>query len=220
MTDPIVAVLPFALGAMISPFVLTVQALILISPTHPKARGWFYTLGCAAFTMLYIVVVYLGFRQLPVGQGTPSPVLRGVELALAIVFIVLAIRTYIRKKPAGSEHQSRVKQMVTDAKSPAFFVVGLAVMAVDLSSLLIIIPGVRVVQETQAAFALQVIALLVVLFFTLLPALVPVGLATLFGRKADAFLQRLNHWVNAHTKLISAGICLILAAFLLWGALK
>ena len=35
MTDPIVAVLPFALGAMISPFVLTVQALILTGVMIP-----------------------------------------------------------------------------------------------------------------------------------------------------------------------------------------
>ena len=219
MTDPIVAVLPFALGAMISPFVLTVQALILIGPHQPKARGWFYTLGCTAFTLLYVVVVYLGFSRLPVGQDKPSLILRGVELALAFVFVVLAIRTYVHKKPPGEEHRSRVRQMVADAKPPAFFVVGLAVMATDLSSLIIIIPGVRVVQETEAAFALQVVALAVLLLFTLLPALLPVGLATIFGRKADAFLLSLNHWVNAHTKLITAAICLILAAFLLWGAL-
>ena len=218
MTDPIVAVLPFALGAMISPFVLTVQALILIGGVQPKARGWFYALGCTAFTLLYIVVVYVGFSRLPAGQSRPSPVLQGVELALAILFVVLAIRTYVHKKPPGDAHQSRVRHMVADAKPYTFFIVGLAVMATDLSSLIIIIPGVRVVQETEAAFSLQVIALLVVLLLTLLPALLPVGLATAFGHRADAFLLRLNHWVTAHTKLITAGICLMLAAFLLYGA--
>ena len=218
MTNPIVAVLPFALGAMISPFVLTVQALILIGGVQPKARGWFYTLGCAAFTLLFIVGVYAGFSRLPTGQSHPSPVLRGVELALAIIFVVLAIRTYVHKKPPGDEHQSRVQQMVANAKPRTFFLVGLAVMATDLSSLIIIIPGVRVVQETQAAFSLQVTALLLVLLLTLMPALLPVGLATAFGHRADAFLLRLNHWVTAHMKLITAGICLLLAAFLLYGA--
>ena len=220
MTSPITAVLPFALGAMISPFVLTVQALILVGGVQPKARGWFYTLGCAAFTTLFIVCVYAGFSRLPPGPSHPSPVLQGVELALAILFIVLAIRTYVHKKPPGDEHQSRVRQMVANAKPRMFFVVGLGVMATDLSSLIIIIPGVRVVQETEAAVSLQVTALLLVLLLTLIPALAPVGLATLFGHRSDAILSRLNHWVTAHTKAITAGICLMLAAFLLYGALS
>ena len=204
---------------MISPFVLTVQALILIGGVQPKIRGWFYALGCTAFTMIYIVVVYLVFAKLPI-NSKPSPFLQGAEIALAILLVILAIRSYVHKKPPGDEHQSRVRQMVASAKPWAFFLVGLAVMATDLSSLIIIIPGVRVVQETQAAATMQLIALLIALLLTLMPALLPVALATVFGKKADAFLLKLNHWVTKHTKLITAAICLILAVFLFYGALK
>lgn len=219
MENPIVAVLPFAVGAMISPFVLTVQAFILIGAVQPKVRGWFFTLGCAAFLMVYVVAVYIGFSRLPI-SGHPSPYLQGAEIALAILLVVLAIRTYVHKKPPGEEHKGRLQQVIAHAKPWSFFLVGLGVMATDLSSLIIIIPGVRVVQETQASMTLQVAALLVVLLLTLVPALVPVGLATIFGHRADEFLVRLNHWVNAHTKLITAAICLILAAFLFYGAVK
>lgn len=219
MNSPIVAVLPYAVGAMISPFVLTVQALILIGGVQPKVRGWCYALGCTAFTIIYIVAVYLVFAKLPV-NSKPSPFLQGAEIALAIILVVLAIRSYVHKKPPGDAHQSRVRQMAASAKPWAFFLVGLAVMATDLSSLIIIIPGVRVVQETEATATMQLIALLIVLLLTLMPALLPVTLATVFGKKADTFLLELNHWVTKHTKLITAAICLILAVFLFYGALK
>ena len=220
MSNPIITILPYAVGAMISPFVLTVQALILASGIQPKLRGWIYVVGCTAFTLVFIVAVCAGLSRLGVSQSKPSPVLQGIEISLAILLLVVAVRVLTHKKRPGEEHETRVQHMVKTAKPWSFFVVGLAVMATDLSSLIIIIPGVRAVQETQGAFALQVVALVVILVFTLMPALLPVGLATAFGRHADRFLVWLNDFVTKHSRLITAVICVLLAVFLLVGALR
>ena len=220
MSNPIITVLPYAVGAMISPFVLTVQALILASGIRPKLRGWIYVLGCTAFTMVFIVAVYAGLSRLDVSQSKPSPVLQGIEISLGILLLVLAVRVLTHKKRPGEEHESRVEHMMKTAKPWSFFLVGLAVMATDLSSLIIIIPGVRAVQETQGAFALQVVAMVIVLLLTLMPALLPVGLATVFGKRADRFLIALNRFVTNNSRFITAGICLILAVFLIVGALR
>ena len=220
MSDPVITVLPYAVGAMISPFVLTVQALILASGIKPKLRGWIFVLGCAAFASAFIAAVYAGLSRLSVPPSKPSPVMQGIEISLGILFLVLAARVYLHKKRPGEEHETRVHHMLATAKPWAFFVVGLAVMATDLSSLIIIIPGVRAIQETQGAIALQVIALAIILLLTLMPALLPVGLATVFGRRADRFLAWLNHYVTKNSKIITAGICVILAGFLLVGAFR
>ena len=219
VSNPIVAVLPYAVGAMISPFVLTVQALILASGIQPKLRGWIYVLGCTAFTMLFIVAVYAGLSRLGIGNSKPSPVMQGIEISLGILLLVLAVRVLVHKKRPGDEHETRVQHLVKNAKPWSFFIVGLGVMATDLSSLIIIIPGVRAVQETQGAFALQVGAMVIILLFTLMPALLPVALATAFGRRADHFLISLNHFVTNNSRFITAGICVILAIFLFVGAL-
>ena len=220
MSNPIITVLPYAVGAMISPFVLTVQALILASGIQPKLRGWVYVLGCMAFTLTFIVAVYAGLSRLSVAQSKPSPVLQGIEVSLGILLLVLAVRVFTHKKRLGDEHESRVQQMIKTAKPWSFFVVGLAVMATNLSSLIIIIPGVRAVQETQAAFPLQVVAILIILLCTLMPALLPVGLATVFGTHADTLLAWLNHFVAKNTRIITAAICVLLAVFLFVGALR
>jgi hypothetical protein len=220
VSNPIFTVLPYAVGAMISPFVLTVQALILASGIQPKLRGWVYVLGCTAFTLTFIVAVYTGLSRLSVSQSKPSPVLQGIEVSLGILLLVVAFRVLTHKKRPGDEHESRVQQMIKTAKPWSFFVVGLAVMATNLSSLIIIIPGVRAAQESQAAFPLQVVAMLLILLFTLMPALLPVGLATAFGTHADSLLAWLNHFVTKNSGIITAAICVLLAVFLFVGALR
>lgn len=219
MSSPIVTVLPYAAGAMISPFVLTVQALILASGIQPKLRGWLYVLGCTAFTLTFIVAVYVGLSRLAVSPEKPSPVQQGIEISLALLLLVVAVRILTHKKHPGEDHETRVQHMVQTARPWSFFLVGLAVMATDLSSLIIIIPGVRAVQETQGAFSLQVVAMLIMLIFTLMPGLLPVALATAFGSHADHFLVSLNHFVTKNSRLITVGICVLLAVFLLVGAL-
>lgn len=220
MSNPIITVLPFAVGAMISPFVLTVQALILASGIQPKLRGWLYTLGCTAFTIVFIVAVYAGLSRVATGNTTPSPVLRAIEITIGILLLVLTVRVLMHKHRPGNDHETRVQHMVQTAKPWSFFIVGLAVMATDLSSLIILVPGVRAVQETQAAFSLQAIALVIALVFTLMPALLPVALATAFGQRADHFLISLNRFVTNNSRFLTAGICVILAIFLFVGALR
>ncbi|MBM3688186.1 MAG: hypothetical protein FJW80_00760 [Actinobacteria bacterium] len=220
MSNPIITMLPFAVGAMISPFVLIVQALILASGIQPKLRGWLYTLGCTAFTIVFIVAVYAGLSRVAPGNTAPSPVLRAIEITIGILLLVLTVRVLLDKHRPRNDHETRMQHMVQTAKPRSFFIVGLAVMATDLSSLIILVPGVRAVQETQAAFALQAIALIIALVFTLMPALLPVALATLFGRRADHFLKALNHFVTKNSRFITAGICVLLAVLLFVGALR
>lgn len=220
MGNPILAVLPYAMGAAISPFVLTVQVLILSSSRQPRLRGWMYTLGGAAFVAIFIIALTAGMRNVTLKDASQSPVMRIVEVSLALLLIALAIRTYLRKSTPGDKSAGRVAEVMQTGKPWVFFLIGLGVMASNLSSLIIIIPGVHEVQTSAAGFPLDVLALLLLAFFTLLPCLIPVGLVTVLGHRADGFLAALNDFVTKNNRLITAIIALVLAAYLLYDAFK
>ena len=219
MTSPLVVVLPYALGAAVSPFLLTVEVLILASGKQPKLRAWLYCLGAAIVTAGFITVIALGMRSLHDGSS-PGIVHRSIEFTLGVVLLLLAIRTYFHKAKPGDEHEDRVQRIIQDGKPWAFFVIGVLAMITNLSSLVIIIPGVRAVQDTDTALTLRVAAFAILTVVTLLPAVVPVALVTVLGSRADGILRALNTFVTKHNKIITVAICAVVAVVLIVNALK
>lgn len=219
MSNAIVTVLPYAIGAAISPLLLTLQALILSGGVKPRLHGWLYTAGAAVVAAVFIVLCATVLSSLDSGGGSPSDVERGIHITGSLLLLVLAVRQFLPPKTPGEHHQNRIAGEIKDGKDWFFLAAGAVAMITNISSLIIIIPGVRHVTEAGSDTATTVAALLVLLLFTTLPALIPVGLATVFGKRADGVLSWMNAFVTKHSRTITAVICLALSAYLGYTAL-
>lgn len=213
-------VLPYALGAMVSPVLLTVEVLILASGTKPKLRAWVYAAGVAIIALVLLVLFATLLRTLSTGSGGPSGMERGIEITGAIVLALLAVRSFLPKQAAEHQHPSKIQDWTSSEHLRGFFIAGMVLMATNLSTIVMMIPGVHHVQEGNFAIGPTLFAYGVLLVFVMIPALFPVGLVSIFGHRSDAVLTRVNGFVSRNSRKITGVICALLAIYLSIGAFR
>lgn len=206
-------VLPFALGAAISPLLLMVATLALASPPKAKAKAWAMVAGAGVALAAYTALFLVAGSKLP--KHRAPNVADGITfLAFALLLVLLATRQ-LRRRRVGEQGPGLMAKL-GQAKPRAFARAGLLAMAANFSSLALYLPGLRMVQRSHAASATQAAAVGLLFALTMAPCLFPVLAASLLGRRADAPLARVNRLVGDHAGDISITIELIFAVLLTW----
>ena len=101
MSSLFVEVLPFALGAAVSPGVLTLELLILTGKTQPKLRAWLYLLGAVAVLVAFSFLA-LSIPRSPSASGAPPDYWSiGVKAVLALGLLALGLRQLHRRRLWG-----------------------------------------------------------------------------------------------------------------------
>jgi Sap, sulfolipid-1-addressing protein len=221
MASLYVEVLPLALGAAVSPGVLTLELLILSGKVQPKLRAWLYLTGAALVLVAFSFLALTVLRNVSEATGgPPNPWSIGVKSVIALGLLALGLRQLHPKKTLGEVHQSRVKGRLQTAKAPAFVVVGIVAMLSNFSTLVLYIPAMHVINLSDDPVSTKVTAGLMLLIITITPILLPVLAVTVVGHRSDALLARVNGFTGRHSRQINAGICLAFAALLAYSAVK
>lgn len=218
MTAAIAAILPYAVGAAVSPLLLTIQIVILAGGVHPKRRAWLYTAGAAVVAAVIIALLATLFQGVTPSASGPSDFQRGVEITAAVILCVLALRSFLPVHASADDKPGKLQEWVQHASSGKFFFIGMIMMATNASSIIMLVPGIHAVEVMRPGLAPAIVALSIALVLVMLPALIPVGLVTLLGSRSNAFLQRLNEFATKHSRTITGCLCIMIAAFLLVGA--
>ncbi|MEI6374050.1 MAG: GAP family protein [Actinomycetes bacterium] len=216
-------VLPLALGAMVSPTLLTLQVLVLSSPVKPKLKAWALTLGAALTLILYAVLGVTVLKS--VGNGESSNTEHSwtyivIRVVCGILLLLLGLRALRGKPTAGENHQSKVKTKLASAGPLFYLPVGLVGMLTDVSSLILFLPALHDITRSSADTAAKALVFGFLYLMVMLPLLLPVLLVTVMGSKADGMLASLNRFVSANSRRINAGICFLFAAYLLWSGVS
>ncbi len=215
MDGLLLKILPLALGAAISPMLLTVQIFILAGKRSPVLRSWAYT--CGALLSL-IAVTFIGaslFTFLHRHTG-PNDVGGVIKTVAALLLLLLAVRAWRNKGGSARALQRRLDR----APTWEFLIVGVLAMILNFSSIVLFLPAVHEISHASVDPANKLTAYAVLVGITLLPALAPALLATLLGPKSDTILGKLNAFVTAHGNQINAAICLFFTVYLAIGAYK
>jgi hypothetical protein len=216
-----VDVLPLALGAAVSPGVLTLELLILSGKVQPKLRAWLHLLGAVMVLVAFSLLALTVLRNVSESTGgPPNPWSITVKAVLALGLLGLGLRQLHPMKTLGEAHQSRVKDRLQSAKAPVFVVVGMIAMLSNFSTLVLYIPAMHVINVSDDAAAVKVTAGIMLLLITITPLLLPVLAVTVVGHRSDALLARVNGFATRHSRQINAGICLVFAALLAYSAVK
>lgn len=221
MSGLVLSILPFALGAAVSPTLFTVEFMILAGKVKAKARTWLFVLGAMA-TLLAFVLLCLSVLRNVAASGTtpPSPWSIGLKLVLALVLLYLGFRQLHHRKTASEQHASKVRQRLQTAKLPFFLGVGIVTMALNASTLVLYIPAMHIVVHSDAGTTAQVTAVVVMYLITVVPFVLPVLAVSIVGHRSDALLARLNTWTTSHSRQINAFIAFLFAAILAYSGIK
>ncbi len=215
MGSLVVAVLPLALGAAVSPTLLAMQLLVLTGTSHRLSRAWAMTLGAAlvlgAFSVLCVTALQ---RVRPHHSGHKSATDAAVLLVSGGLLALLALRSLNRRPTVGEKQPSRITARLGSASAGWFVGVGALGMVVNFSTLLLVLPAVHEITHSTAATGAKVVVFAVLYVIVLLPVLAPVLLVTVLGSGADRTLEATHDWVGAHTRTIGIVIEVVFACYL------
>ena len=219
MSELFTSVLPLAVGAMISPTLLTLQVLVLSSPNKPRIKAWALTLG-AALTLAGFALVGATLLNQVSGKSS-SPTEHSwtyiiVRIVCGALLLLLGLRQLRGTPTPGEQHQSRVSKRLASASPAWFLLVGIIGMITDVSSLVLFLPALHDIVQSTADGAAKALVFGFLYFMVMVPLFIPVLLVTALGHKADGMLAALNRFVTANSRRINAGICFVFAAYLLW----
>lgn len=220
MSGLLLSVLPFALGAAVSPTLLTLELLILTGRTHRKSRAWMFAIGASVTIFAFGLFAATVFRSAGEPSTAPNPWSIGIKSVAALVLLLLGIRQLRRAKTAGEKHHSRVADRMQTAKAPFFLGIGVVGMLLNFSTLVLYLPAVHLIVHSGEPTTDRWVAGLVLWLVTITPIVVPVLAVTIVGHRSDALLGRLNAWTSAHSRQINAGICFLFTALLGYSAVK
>jgi hypothetical protein len=215
MGSLLVAVLPLALGAAVSPTLLAMQLLVLTGTTHRLGRAWALALGAALVLGAFAVVCVTALQRVrPRHAHHTSATDAAVLLASGALLGLLALRSLVRRPTLGERQPSRIAQRLSTASTGWYVWVGAFGMVVNFSTLLLVLPAVHEITHSAAATGTKVAVFVILYVIVLLPVLVPVVLVTVLGSGADRALDATHAWISAHTRTIGVVIEVGFAVYL------
>ncbi len=215
MGSLLVAVLPLALGAAVSPTLLAVQLLVLTGTTDRLARAWALALGAALVLGAFCVLCVTALQRVRPHHGTHTSVPDAVVLLGSGALLgLLALRSLLRHPTVGERQPSRIAERLGTAPTGWFVGVGALGMVVNFSTLLLVLPAVHEITHSTAAFPTKAVVFAVLYVIVLLPVLVPVALVAVLGAGADPALEATHRWVGAHSRTIGTVIEAVFAVYL------
>lgn len=215
MAALLASVLPLAIGAAISPTLVALQLLVLTGATKPVARAWAVALGSAlvlaAFSLLGLTVLN---HLHPAEHGHHS--LRGalIMFVAAGLLVALAVRSMVRRPTSAEQQTSRTAERLATAPTSWFVGVGALGMVVNFSTLLLFLPALHEITRSPVGLTGRSVVFSLLFVIALLPVLLPVGLVTVLGHRADPALAATHRVVNRHTRQIGVVIEVAFAIYL------
>jgi len=220
MGQLLVAVLPLALGAAVSPTLMALQLLVLSGPTHRLARAWSLTLGAALVLGAFSVLCFTALDHLRPHHAHKSATDAAVLLGSGVLLAALAVRSRLKKPTTGENHSDRTAGRLATAGTPWFIGVGALGMVVNFSTLLLVLPAVHEIAHSSAGTTAKAVVFGVLYVIVLLPVLIPVLGATILGRRADPALDATHRWVARNARTVATVIEGVFAVYLVVKGIK
>ncbi len=206
--------IPLGFGAAVSPVLLVFVVLLLSSTDRPRARAAAFAAGATAVLVALAVVILRTVHHVTAankGTGTQGG---AVDFALGILlaaFAVGKIVEYLRRRsssvantpaPGGDADPPAPKRARGGVAAAALE--GVALMATNLTTLALYVAALKDVAVSSVATAGRVVTVAVLTAITMIPVLVPCGIAVALPRASDRLLGALNRFVTRNRDLIMA----------------
>jgi hypothetical protein len=187
-------VIPLGLAAAITPTLLGLQLLVIGEATWLRRAIVVVVANALAF-LLVMSIVTAGFAQLPdSGQGR-SPGLDKLWFACGLILLVMSVYFLMPHRDLQAKAQEMVEVRVARASSWLFFGLAFYMSISDLSSFLVLLPGLYDVTAARADLWVKAIALAVLFLLSLLATAGPLILRLVLGSRAAPAFARAYDWV-------------------------
>ena len=216
MNQLLAVVIPLSLGAAVSPTGLAVVILTLSGKVAPRARAWAEVAGVVI--ALTVVTALLAVFARAILSFKPNPTVMGTtDVVAGLLLLGLAVHTVLRRKDGeGGRRKKRAPGDKAGAALGAYFLVGLALLVTDVTSLVLYFPALKDIALAEGVSPEAKLAVAAIPYFAVIaPMLVPTVMASLAPDLTDRALKPFGEWVDGHSKMIGLVVELVFGVFLL-----
>lgn len=212
MNELFAKTIPLALGAMVSPTMLTAVILVLTGKVSPRARSWaFVAGGSLALLAFTLAVPWIASAMHSVSREA----IAWADVILGVLLLAVAVRkVLLRNRP---EKSRAPKHPAT--KSPHLLEYGgfgAIVVATDASSLVLYIAIMKEAVNPGPPVDARLAAVAIGFLAVMIPALVPAIIASVAPAQTDKLLVPLGAWAKKHSAAITVVICVAFGGYLLF----
>jgi len=209
-------VIPLALGAAVSPALLTVAVLTISSPRRGLARGFALALGVlAAITVLTALGLTILSHTTSHPSATKSAVSDAIDVTVGLVLLALALKGLLdrsKAQPAGdpADDSSRAPMGLI-----ATFGAGAALMVSNVTSIILYIPAMKEIAKSDVSDAGKAVTTVIVMLITALPVLLPLAVRLVAPQSSQRWLASLNEFISRHHHTLIVGVEIVFGTYLL-----
>lgn len=190
------SILPFVIGAAISPTVLLVTILVLSSRQRAMAKACCFALG--AFITITIIGGFILVIHVPTTANTdPTIIDQIVHTVIGIALFVFAFRIY-KKGKNKLESNKNVTKTNKSQKLIDYFGLGITMMLINVTTIMMYVPVSTTLSSDKVGYLVGIWVLLAMVLTSMLPILVPIAIILAMGKNSQKALNRMSTFMTHH----------------------
>ena len=195
-----IEIIPFALAAAISPLIFTVALLVASQKNNSFLKSMLFLLGAfVSISAIGSAIFIFLSRVSPARQPTREDAV--IDLLIGILLIGFAIFQMLSKKT-----KNKASNNLSGYKALAM---GVIFMALNTSTIIMFLPAAHV--ASYYSYGVKIELLAVMIFFALLPVLIPPAMLVLI--KSKTRIDSIKNIVNTKGQYIVAAVFGLLGIF-------
>jgi hypothetical protein len=201
-----IKIFPFIFGAAISPVLLVTVLYILSRPTQPIKKVLVFLLA-STVTISIITAVIFYSTQIRPGPAPRNDLIPHTIIGFLLLFLALDI---YKKGPSKKKAKESSRRGLL-----GFFGIGVVLMITNFTTIAMIFEVALDLRQLQIFGAQKLIYLLVTVFFSILPILLPLIILLLAGKNSEKILDKLSGFMQKYAHIVTSVFFAILGAYVL-----
>jgi hypothetical protein len=209
--------LPIAIGIALSPLPIVAVILMLFTP-RARTNGFAFLAGWSGGLLVVggALLWLAGATDAASDEGAESTLSGVVKLALGILLLLLAVRSWRTRPHEGAEPELPRWMSALDSVTAATSLgMGALLSSVNPKNLALLLAGVATISSANLSSGESVATLVVFVLVASLSIAIPVAVYVVLGDRADAALTPAKDWLSRNNAAVMAIILLIFAAKLI-----
>lgn len=214
MISLLATIIPLGLAAAVRPGLFALQLLIVSQPKW-FARARALAIGAALPLLIFGLLVFFGFNQLPKIPVDEVNIL-GVSLRTVIGLIFLTASIWLFRSHPHLEEKSAdyLRSKVSHGDPRDFFVVGFLMNGKSLTSYALLIPALHDIAAVSEPLWLQIFGLVLLYALVFVTLWLPMVVALVSGRYGTSWLKSASDFVLRENFTILGVVFLIVGIYL------
>lgn len=201
------------LAAAFTPSLVALQ--ILVCSGDPwRRRALAVAAGGSAAFLLVGGLMLVGFAQLPTTSGAPSPAATALRLVAAAVLLALGIWLFLPHPGLSARVERDITGYAKRASSWVFLGVAFVLSIKDVSSFVVLAPGLHDISVSGQDIVVQVLLVILLFALALAPVLAPPAARLLLGHRADRAFGRIYRFTMDHQFPLVGGMVMVIGVYL------